>query len=307
MFFDTLLFFSIVSFILFILHEDIVPVTMETKIKQKKEARGESGESKKKKKSKPVHRCGAPRANGKGQCRMRVKEPGQKCCYHDNSLKFFKPKRPLDQLSLPEDIMDHDQMTVAARTKLSLLIEKGPSPKDLPGRVYMFKHIEDSEPDIFDPSFSFRKIGTTKRTIKSRLSEWPGSVLVKYWEVPAHMWYEKVIHAVFDFCRVYRYPFQKDPEKPKQYLSFWKSDNKKGHHKSGTVVFDSNLMYYRSGRNRKALNQIPREYVKKVIDKQGEKIRMGKLKKEIEWFVGKETTMITVCELIVKLLNEWAI
>lgn len=162
------------------------------------------------------------------------------------------------------------QETKKYATKYERLLEKGPTAKDEKGYIYVYRLLRDEREEL-----SYWKIGRTSKTVKKRLSQWKGSVLKEYWEVPCNKLAEKLIHWQLRESRIYRYEYEKGNQKAIRYHSVYKS--------TGKVIPDS--------QNR-------------AKDIENGTWKAEGRKKHVEWFVGSWKDIRSVIEQVVEDINK---
>ena len=134
-------------------------------------------------------------------CKRKTKDASRYCYQHKKQEKQVTLVLPGIDTPLP--------------SKCQTVMRRGASQKDGPGSVYIYKvHRDDRE------KLSYFKIGRTEREVETRISEWPGAVLVHSYKCKNNRMAERMIHILLNEHRIYRYKYAKGT----RYHSIWKKD-----------------------------------------------------------------------------------
>jgi hypothetical protein len=173
---------------------------------------------------------------------------------------------------------------------------------DHPGWLYVYYLEGDDDATYF-------KIGCTSQSdVATRIAQWPGATLRYAVKVPFNMLAERLVFALLDKYRLFRYVFTaSNSETPnddagvarsgKRYLSVWKS--------SGKVLQDAS---HTSAKNAAADDKkCPyTEHVRQQLRTGITHPTFGTRKKEIEWFKVPFTTIELVLTEVAKAVTSWA-
>lgn len=252
------------------------------------------------------HRCGALRKMQKGKalyCRKRVKEKGELCHIHkkDPKTRFQQSTLQNRIFKLPGklNINLYYSRTLVIDELLASHLRKRPSKNDKRGWIYIYQIKGDA-------SEKYHKIGRSIHlNPDDRLDDWSKyAVLIAAYRVPCDKWTERLIQLVFDAVRLLRYEYHRNKDSPEQFISLWKSPE--GKRKAKDLVEDNLIQKVRDSKGDLLdMVQFPDEIQKQLWKGPDNPLKMGRKKKQTEWFCFQQQMLLQDVESIIQAVADW--